>query len=66
LERLSERRVPADIRNGVSLMDYSDHIREHMEVVGSDGKHIGTVDHVEGSRLKLTKSDPSSGGVLTT
>jgi hypothetical protein len=22
-------------------------IQEHMEVVGSDGKHIGTVDHTE-------------------
>jgi hypothetical protein len=37
-------------------------IREHMEVVGSDGKHVGTVDSVEGSRIKLTKSDPAAGG----
>lgn len=43
-------------------MDYSDHIRKHMEVVGSDGKHVGTVDHLEGARLKLTKSDPNAGG----
>lgn len=41
-------------------MDYSDHIRKHMEVVGSDGKHVGTVDHLEGVRLKLTKSDPNA------
>lgn len=40
----------------------STQIREHMEVVGSDGKHIGVVDRVEGDRIKLTKSDPSSGG----
>ena len=32
-------------------------IREHAEVVGSDGQHVGTVDRVEGSRIKLTKSD---------
>lgn len=38
-------------------------IREHMEVVGSDGKHVGTVDRVSGDRIILTKSDPESGGV---
>ncbi len=38
-------------------------IKEHMEVVGSDGAHVGTVDYLEGdSRIKLTKSDPLSGG----
>ena len=37
-------------------------ISEHMEVKGSDGKHVGTVDHMEGDRIKLTKSDPASGG----
>ncbi len=31
-------------------------IREHMEVVGSDGKHVGNVDHVLGSDLQLTRS----------
>jgi hypothetical protein len=38
-------------------------IKEHMEVLGSDGQHIGTVDDLEGSSdIKLTKSDPKSGG----
>lgn len=38
-------------------------LKDHMEVVGSDGKHVGTVDHLEGSdRIKLTKSDAASGG----
>ncbi|MDQ2953500.1 MAG: DUF2171 domain-containing protein [Pseudomonadota bacterium] len=38
-------------------------IREHMEVIGSDGKHVGTVDHLEGAnRIKLTKNDPNAGG----
>jgi hypothetical protein len=33
-------------------------IKEHMEVVGSDGVHVGTVDHMEGAdELKLTRSD---------
>jgi hypothetical protein len=38
-------------------------VREHMEVVGSDGEHVGTVDRGAGDRLILTKSDPDSGGV---
>ena len=32
-------------------------IREHMDVIGADGVHLGTVDRVEGGRIKLTKSD---------
>src|SRR3546814_10441487 len=32
-------------------------IREHMTVVGADGVHVGTVDHLDGDRIKLTKSD---------
>ncbi len=38
-------------------------VREHMEVVGSDNEHLGTVDRVAGDRLILTKSDPDAGGV---
>lgn len=37
-------------------------VREHMEVVGADGAHIGTVDGTRGDRIILTRSDPSSGG----
>jgi hypothetical protein len=38
-------------------------IREHMEVCGSDGAHVGTVDCMKDSdRIMLTKSDPKSGG----
>jgi hypothetical protein len=38
-------------------------IREHLEVVGSDGTHVGTVDHLEGSdQIKLTMKDPTSKG----
>ena len=32
-------------------------IREHAEVIGADGVHVGTVDHVKGDRIKLTKQD---------
>jgi hypothetical protein len=40
-------------------------IQEHMEVVGSDDKHVGTVDHVmQGAEeILLTKEDPASGGL---
>ena len=36
-------------------------IREHMEVIGADGVHVGTVDHVDGDRIKLTKADSGQG-----
>jgi hypothetical protein len=35
-------------------------INEHMEVLGADGVHVGTVDGVEGGRIKLTKADSGS------
>ena len=34
-------------------------IKEHMEIAGSDGEHVGTVDKVEGETIKLTKTDAS-------
>ncbi|WP_174278616.1 DUF2171 domain-containing protein [Sphingomonas bacterium] len=38
-------------------------IQEHAEVIGADGTHVGTVDKVEGDRIKLTKNDsPSAEG----
>jgi hypothetical protein len=36
-------------------------IREHMEIVDADGMHVGTVDNVEGDRIKLTRKDSSDG-----
>lgn len=32
-------------------------IKEHMNVVGADGVHVGTVDHLDGERIKLTRTD---------
>jgi hypothetical protein len=37
-------------------------IQEHMEVLGSDGKHVGAVDHKESDRIILTRDDPKAGG----
>ncbi len=34
-----------------------DEVREHMQVIGADGVALGTVDKVEGDRIKLTKAD---------
>ena len=36
-------------------------IQEHMEVIGADGVHVGTVDHLDGDRIKLTKADSGEG-----
>ncbi len=35
-------------------------IKEHAEVIGADGVHVGTVDRVEGDRIKLRKLDVES------
>ncbi|MEH3106311.1 MAG: DUF2171 domain-containing protein [Sphingomonas fennica] len=37
-------------------------VKEHQEVVGSDGQHVGTVDKVRGDRIILTKNDSDAGG----
>lgn len=37
-------------------------IKEHMEIIGADGVHIGTVDKVDGNRIKMTKADSGSHG----
>ena len=38
-----------------------DDIREHMQVIGADGVPVGTVDHVDGDRIKLTKAGSGGG-----
>ena len=36
-------------------------IGEHFEVVGSDGHHVGRVDHVIGENIELAKMDIAGG-----
>jgi hypothetical protein len=36
-------------------------IREHMKIIGKDGAQVGTVDRVEGERIKLTRKDSPAG-----
>jgi hypothetical protein len=46
---------------GGSVMTDTSKIKEHMEVIGADGVHVGTVDRVENGRIKLTKNDSGQG-----
>jgi hypothetical protein len=36
-------------------------VKEHMEVIGADGVHIGTVARIENGRIRLTKADSGEG-----
>lgn len=36
-------------------------ITAHSKVFGADGAHVGTVDHLDGDRIKLTKADSVDG-----
>ena len=38
-------------------MSQLENVREHMEVVGADDVHLGTVDRVEGGRIKLIRAN---------
>lgn len=39
-----------------------ENVTPHMEVVGSDGVHVGTVDGVQDDAVVLTRTDPAAGG----
>jgi hypothetical protein len=45
----------------IATASNTDQIREHMEVVCSQGGKIGSVDHVQGEEIKLTKNDSPDG-----
>lgn len=36
-------------------------IKQHMEIVDAAGRHVGTVDELDGDTIKLTRSDSSDG-----
>ncbi len=42
--------------------DFASRLTKGMEVVGSDGQHVGFIDHVDGTTMKLKRMDPASGG----
>ena len=39
----------------------TDRVKQHMELIGADGVHIGTVDRVENGKIRLMKSDSGEG-----
>lgn len=48
-------------RTSRGALGFAEQVREHMEVVGSDNQHVGTVDNVKGDRIKLTRKDSADG-----
>lgn len=38
-----------------------DKIKQEMEIIGADGVHVGTVDRVEGNRIKIKRATVSGG-----
>jgi hypothetical protein len=40
---------------------FADQLAKHQEVVDSNGRHVGTIDHVDGDRIKLTRKDSPDG-----
>jgi hypothetical protein len=42
-------------------MSHLSQVREHMEIIGADGVRVGTVDRVDGDRIKLTKDSNTPG-----
>jgi hypothetical protein len=59
LESLTKRRDELMARRPRPEVRLS--IKQHMEVIGADGVHIGTVDRVESGRIKLAKADSGEG-----
>ena len=54
---LAAARSPVSSTRRTIMADLSQ-IKEHANIIGADGVHVGTVDHVDGNRIKLTKNDP--------
>ncbi len=52
---------PSGQMGGGDTARFAEQIREDMKVCGADGAEIGTVDRVEGERIKLTKADSPDG-----
>ena len=52
----TDARSAGSTTRSTTMADLSQ-IKEHMNLIGADGVHVGTVDHVDGDRIKLTKQD---------
>ncbi len=58
---IEDGRVAGGARTGV-MGDFAARLAPNMDVVGSDGQHVGVIDHVDGGMIKLKKMDSVSGG----
>src|ERR1700675_4771642 len=61
LELLTKQRDELLQRRSAGVKRYEPRIKQHMEVIGADGVHLGTVDRVEGGRIRLTTADSGEG-----
>lgn len=50
-----DNRIEQDLRERLQSQG------EHMQVKDKNGEYVGTVDHIEGDQLKLTKSGSHDG-----
>lgn len=48
-------------RIAMNLKERVDQGGEHLQVKDVNGEHVGTVDHLDGDRVKLTRNDSSDG-----
>jgi uncharacterized protein (TIGR02271 family) len=58
---IDDTRTAGAPRSGLTS-GFASRINDGMEVVGSDRQHVGIVDRVDGSNLKLKKMDSASAG----
>jgi hypothetical protein len=71
LALMSSRANAIGTRNRIRALAWLNHkeftmadlsqIKEHAEVIGADGVHVGTVDGIDGNRIKLTKEGSGQG-----
>ena len=58
---IEDGRVATGATRGIMGSDATQ-LAADMDVVGSDGQHVGVIDHVDGAMIKLKRMDPASGG----
>ena len=60
--RMMQKLPPPGAARRMTMAEH-DHsaIKEGLNVVGADGVHVGTVVHLDGERIKLTKADSGDG-----
>ncbi len=58
---IDDGRTVGGTRTGFTA-DLTSRLTKGMEVVGSDGQHVGIIDQVDGAAMRLKRMDPASGG----